>query len=212
LRNVPFACWVNQEGSPVTEDIANAVRRAADILKEAGLRLVEECPPAISHGPHLWIDLFSRTANQQIGQLYRARELEAGPAAAALLQSDHELTFEEKIDNAESLAAAVVERERLREQLLSWMRSTPLILAPVSATAAFAHGAARVEVQGTSISIFRSCGYSQTANVFALPAVVVPVAHTAAGLPIGVQLIGRPWCEWQLLAAAAIIERETGCY
>ena len=50
------------------------------------------------------------------------------------------------------------------------------------------------------------------ANVFGLPAAVVPVARTALGLPIGVQVIGRPGAEPQVLAAAAIIERDSGFY
>jgi Asp-tRNA(Asn)/Glu-tRNA(Gln) amidotransferase A subunit family amidase len=142
--------------------------------------------------------------------LYRGREQQAGPAVSMLCQSDREPTFEERINIAETVAAAVLERERLRTQLLRWMRDTPLILGPASATAAFDHGAARVEVRGVFISVFRSCGYSLAANVFGLPAVVVPVARTATGLPIGVQLIGRPGAEPQVLAAAAIIEREAG--
>ena len=88
------------------------------------------------------------------------------------------------------------------------MRNTPLVLAPVSATPAFAHGAARIEVKGQSISIFRSCAYSHAANVFGLPAVAIPLTRSKAGLPIGVQLIGRPAEEWRVLAAAAIIERQ----
>jgi Asp-tRNA(Asn)/Glu-tRNA(Gln) amidotransferase A subunit family amidase len=208
LRGVSFACYIGDDLAPVEDDIAGAVFRAASILGEAGLRAVKTTPPVISQGPRLWIELFSRAANQQIRELYRGREQQAGPAVSKLIQSDHEPTFEERIDIAETLAAAVVERERLREQLLRWMKDTPLILTPVSATSAFAHRAEHLEVKGRVISIFRSCGYSHAANVFGLPAVVVPVARTATGLPIGVQLIGRPWAEPQLLAAAAIIERD----
>jgi amidase len=124
--------------------------------------------------------------------------------------AEHEATFEERVDIAETLAAAVMERERLREQLLRWMRHTPLILAPVSATAAFAHGAITVDVNEKSIGVFRSCGYSQAVNVFGLPAVVVPVARTATGLPIGVQVIGRPFAERGVLAAASAIELRAG--
>jgi amidase len=210
LPGVNFACYTGDESAPVEDDIANAVRRAVSILGEAGLHMVKGPPPAISQAPRLWIELFLGAANQEIRELYRGREQQAGPAVSMLCQSDREPTFEERINIAETVAAAVLERERLRTQLLRWMRDTPLILGPASATAAFDHGAARVEVRGVFISVFRSCGYSLAANVFGLPAVVVPVARTATGLPIGVQLIGRPGAEPQVLAAAAIIEREAG--
>ena len=92
------------------------------------------------------------------------------------------------------------------------MKKTPLILMPVSATVAFEHGATRVDINGQSISVFRACSYSQTANVFGLPAAVVPVGRTAEGLPIGVQIIGRPFEEDRVMSAAAIIERGAGIW
>ena len=212
LTGIRVASLADNEVTPVTHEIAGAIRRAANILEAAGLRVVKERPPAITDSSRLWIELFSQAATGQIRALYRGREREAGAAVSVFLQSDQEATFEERIDMAERLAAAVVERERLRERLLRWMRDTPLVLTPASASAAFTHGAAQIEIKGRQTNIFRSCAYSHAANVFGLPAAVVPVTCTRAGLPVGVQLIGRPAAEWQVLAAAAIIERETGWY
>jgi len=42
------------------------------------------------------------------------------------------------------------------------------------------------------------------------PGAVVPVGRSAEGLPIGVQVVGRPWEEEVVLAVAAEIERECG--
>jgi len=210
LGSTRVAWYTDDEVAPVSKEVANAVRHAASILSEAGLSIVEQRPPSISEGPRLWVKLFSREANEQIQSFYRGHEQEAGPLVSALLRSLHEVAFEEKANAAETLASAVLERERLREELVRWMRQTPLIVAPVSATAAFSHGAARVDVRGKSISVFRSCSYSQTFNVFGLPAAVVPAARTADGLPIGVQVIGRPHSERGVLAAAAIIEQSAG--
>jgi amidase len=36
---------------------------------------------------------------------------------------------------------------------------------------------------------------------------LVPVSHSSAGLPIGVQIVGRPWQEEQVLAVAAALEK-----
>jgi amidase len=210
LGSPRVAWYTDDEVAPVTEAVANAVRHAAGILSEAGLNIVEERPPSISRAPGLWVELFSRAANEQIQSFYRGREQEAGPLVTSLPRASQQATFEEKVGAAETLANAVLERERLREELLRWMSQTPLIVAPVSATPAFTHGATRVDVEGKSISVFRSCSYSQTFNVFGLPAAVVPVARTANGLPIGVQVIGRPSSERGVLAAAAIIEQSAG--
>ena len=45
-----------------------------------------------------------------------------------------------------------------------------------------------------------------------LPAAVVPVGVSPEGLPIGVQVMGGPFDEEQVLAVAAAIERESGGY
>ncbi len=52
--------------------------------------------------------------------------------------------------------------------------------------------------------------WTSVANTAGLPAIVLPVAQTADGLPMGVQLIGRPGGEHMLLALGAQLERRIG--
>ena len=208
LAGLNVAYYAGDGVAPVTYEIARAVASAATALHEAGLQTHEERPPAVSEGSRLWIELFSRAAADQLSEFYQGHEDTAGPSAASILRRRTKVTsMETRIEAAENLARAVVERERLREGLLRWMKSTPLVIAPVGATAAFEHGAERLQVGGQSISTFRAFSYSQTFNVFGLPAVSVPVARTDEGLPVGVQIIGRPLEEVRVLQAAAIIER-----
>ncbi|MFN7146975.1 MAG: amidase, partial [Myxococcota bacterium] len=53
--------------------------------------------------------------------------------------------------------------------------------------------------------------YAHAPNLFGFPAVSIPAGQDSAGLPIGLQLIGRPWSEDTLLGmalrAAAHVER-----
>jgi Asp-tRNA(Asn)/Glu-tRNA(Gln) amidotransferase A subunit family amidase len=90
------------------------------------------------------------------------------------------------------------------------MKATPLILAPVGATAAFEHGRQRVDIVGAYVSVFRAFSYAQAFNVLGFPSVTVPAGKTSSGLPIGVQVIGRPFEEFRVLAAASIIEEALG--
>jgi Asp-tRNA(Asn)/Glu-tRNA(Gln) amidotransferase A subunit family amidase len=204
--------WYSDDGvAPVTDDTRAAIVAAASALREAGFEVNEETPPGISEGSRLWVELFSRAASEQLREFYREREDEAGPLAATLLHNlESANDLQGRISQAENAAAAVLERERLREELLGWMKTTPLILAPVGSTPAFEHGAPRVTVKGESLSVFRAFSYSQTFNVFGLPSVVVPAGRSVAGLPIGVQIVGRPWEEKTALATAAIIEEALG--
>src|SRR5438105_4162528 len=109
--------WYTDDGvSPVTNEIANAVRCAANILSGAGLTIIEGRPPTISDGARLWVELFSCVANEQLRLFYRGREQEAGPLVSSILRSPYQGTFEEKVIAAETLATTVLERERLREE------------------------------------------------------------------------------------------------
>jgi amidase len=49
--------------------------------------------------------------------------------------------------------------------------------------------------------------FTSMLNVTGLPAIVLPVSQTDEGLPMGVQLIGRPGGERTLLSLAAQLER-----
>jgi len=98
------------------------------------------------------------------------------------------------------------ERDRLRAELLAWLETTPLIVAPVGSVPAFPHGARKVSVDGRDVSTWRAFSYAQTFNVFGLPAVSVPIMRSTEGLPIGVQIVGRPGDEATLLSLAAQME------
>ena len=52
--------------------------------------------------------------------------------------------------------------------------------------------------------------FTSFANVCGLPAITLPVAQTPAGLPVGVQLVGRPGGEQVLLALGTQLERRLG--
>jgi Asp-tRNA(Asn)/Glu-tRNA(Gln) amidotransferase A subunit family amidase len=99
-----------------------------------------------------------------------------------------------------------MERDRLREELLRWMETTPLIIAPVGATPAYPHDTLKVTVRGTTMGTFRAFSYAQSFNVFDLPVVTVPAGRSNDGLPVGVQVVGRPFAEEMVLQAAEIIE------
>jgi amidase len=127
-----------------------------------------------------------------------------GPAARALLEREPSAL------SPGGYFAAWLGRDRLRAELVGWMKATPLVVAPVGAVPAFEHGARKVAVGGQTLSLFRAFSYSQTFNAYGLPAVSVPAGRTREGLPVGVQIVGPPGAERLLLAAARAVERALG--
>lgn len=208
LAGLRAACYVDDAVAPVDHEIALAVERTADVLRDAGIEVDRAQAPTIEHGLRLWIELFSNYFLTGLKEFYSGYESDAGPEVAAMLgrAKADPASREAKIGDAERRARAIVEREGLREELLRWMKATPILIAPVGSTCAFEHGEQRVHVNGESISVFRAFSYSQTFNVFGLPSVAVPVGCNSQGLPIGVQVVGLPNAESAILAVAEIIE------
>jgi amidase len=192
--------------APVTEETRQAVESAARALSDAGLIIEQTRPPGIEQGHDLWLKLFSRASVVQLRNVYAGNEEKGGEFVRwRLATADH--TPAPAIDD---YIKSWLERDRLREELLRWMERTPLLIAPVGATPAYKHGTLKVTVGERTMSTFRAFSYSQTFNAFDLPAVVVPAGHSLEGLPIGVQIVGRPFAEEMVLDAAAIIEEALG--
>ena len=195
--------WYSSDGHvPVTEETANAVATAATALIDAGLVGEERVPPHVDRGNELWLKLFSRASVVQLRKWYAGHETEGGSFVSWRLATADDTpapTLDEYIANW-------MERDRLREELLQWMETTPLIIAPVGATPAYPHDTLKVTVRGTRMGTFRAFSYAQSFNVFDLPVATVPAGRSNDGLPIGVQVVGRPFAEEMVLQAAEIIE------
>jgi len=202
MKGWRFAWYVDDGVSPVTEETRQAVKAAAAALAGAGLIIEETRPPGIDRGHDLWLKLFSRASVVQLRNVYAGREEKAGEFVRWRLRT----ADNNPPSTLDDYIRSWLERDRLRMELINWMDQTPLILAPVGATPAFPHDTHKVKVGEQTLNTFRAFSYSQTFNVFDLPAVTIPVSRTNAGLPIGVQIIGRPFEEETVLAAAAIIE------
>jgi Asp-tRNA(Asn)/Glu-tRNA(Gln) amidotransferase A subunit family amidase len=202
-------CWYDYDGvTPVSHDTRTAVGAAVDALERAGLICVERRPAAVAAGSRLWVEMFAASSANDLRTFYSGFEDLAGPLARQILDNASSRTQR----RPEELRKTLEERDRLREELLTMMESTPLIVAPVGATAAFPHNASKVSVDGEAVSVFRAFSYAQTFNVFDLPVVVVRAGSTAAGLPVDVQIVGRPFEEQKVLKVAAIIEEALGAW
>jgi Asp-tRNA(Asn)/Glu-tRNA(Gln) amidotransferase A subunit family amidase len=150
--------------------------------------------------------MFSRASVVQLRNVYGGNEEKGGDFVRWRLRTADD-TPPPSLDE---YLQSWMERDRLRAALVDWMAAVPLLIAPVGATPAYEHGTLKVNVGGTTIGTFRAFSYCQTFNVFDLPVVVVRAGTSASGLPIGVQIIGRPFAEETILAAAKIVEQSFG--
>jgi aspartyl-tRNA(Asn)/glutamyl-tRNA(Gln) amidotransferase subunit A len=81
------------------------------------------------------------------------------------------------------------------------------ILAPIAPGTAFGLGE-----KGTAdpVEMYLEDIFTVTLNLAGLPGVAVPVGLSKSGLPMGLQMIGKPWEEGDLLNHAYVLERQAG--
>jgi amidase len=206
LAGCQVAWYVSDGVSPVSKETQHAVESAGEALADTGLKVSEQSPPGIDSADDLWPTLFACAALVQMREEYAEREDEAGPLVRYILDSATTV----RAPSLSEYTLAWVERDRLRRRLVAWMKDFPLIVAPVGGIPAYEHGKREVEIEGRSISTFKTFSYSRAYNVFGLPSVCVPAGLSSEGLPLGVQIVGRPFAETHVLAAARIVEKALG--
>ncbi len=103
------------------------------------------------------------------------------------------------------LRARRVRRAVARELLEALDGGPDVLLAPTTAGPAFRLG----ERTEDPYEMYRSDRFTVAANLAGVPAVSVP-AGTVDGLPVGVQLVARPWEEEEMLGLAARVEELVG--
>jgi amidase len=107
----------------------------------------------------------------------------------------------------------LTERERFTAQMDEALEPWDVWLLPVAATPAFTHRPSwsAVEVAGKSYPHGVANGaYTLPFNLSGHPAIVIPIGQTQAGLPIGMQIVGKRWREMELLAIAQQIDSVVG--
>ena len=80
------------------------------------------------------------------------------------------------------------------------------LLTPTAPSAAFAQG----ENMDDPVTMYLNDVFTVPASLAGVPAISVPAGLDEAGLPLGLQIIGRPFDEETVFAAAAVIERAAG--
>src|SRR5690606_35950094 len=94
----------------------------------------------------------------------------------------------------------LVRVDLFRSSMLQFLRDYDLILCPAAALPDLPHDS------GWTYGDRLPAAYAQPFNHTGWPAAVVRVGTTSRGLPIDVQVVGRPWREDAVLAAAASLE------
>jgi amidase len=193
LKGLRVARYTDNGILAATPDTVAAVHRAATALTEAGAWVHDDRPALLEQAEALY-----NTLSDADGRAWVRRLLQQAGTTAAHPR------LQQRLEDAKPLSvgdftALLEEVDQLRSAMLTFLQSYDLILCPVCAFPAPPHG--------TTLSI---PSYTGVYNLTGWPGAVVRGGTSPEGLPIGVQIVARPWREDVTLAVAQYLEEALG--
>jgi amidase len=192
--------------APVTPETRAAVRDATTALRDAGFRVVPFRPRTLELLRKLWWKFFVQCGAMFYEPEIHGRERQLSPIFSEFLSFSAAMPPLTAIE----LLNAWAELDLLRSKTLEAMSEYPVLLCPVASIPAFRHGERAWTVEGRTVEYLDAMRYTQWFNTLAAPAAVVPVGRSPEGLPIGVQVVARPFHDETALGVAAIVDAAFG--
>lgn len=192
--------WTDTLGfAPVVDpEVREATARAARVFRELGCR-VEHVNPGWPSPWEAWRAIFLGGIAVRLAPFLPRRD-EIDPGLRSMIE--------------ETLAWAPTRYVQAWFDRLAWwshprafFATYDLLLTPTTAMPAFEHGLLYpTEIAGVKVDREASSVFTYPFNLTGQPAASVPCGFTRAGLPIGMQIVGRRYQDATVLRAAAAFE------
>ena len=213
LSSLRFSWCTRFSGETPSRETTEAIGTLAGRLSEIGCRVEERSPKGFDFDDawETWgeIVIAERVVTQGEAARERVEKLHASlgelPVARGAARGARAGVAEYMI--------ALTRRDRLITALEAFFRGCDAWLCPVAYGPAIGHVpfGTPVDVDGRKVPYFlATTAFTSPFNLTGHPAVVLPLAITREGLPIGVQVLGARWSEPALLALATQLALVTG--
>ncbi|MGA8670073.1 MAG: amidase [Terracidiphilus sp.] len=206
LRRITIGFFEDDDLIPVTAETRAAVQAAAQALREAGFRVEPFRPRTLEQLRKLWWKFFVQCGAMFYEPAIAGKRAQLSPIFSEFLQIAESLPPL----TATELLNAWAELDLLRAITLEEMSAFPVLLCPAASIPAFRHGERKWTIDGRTTEYLDAVRHTQWFNTLAAPAAVVPVGRSPEGLPIGVQIVGRPFEDEVVLAVASIVDAAFG--
>ena len=217
LEDFRVAAWLDEPACPIDLEMRGLLERAADTLTKAGARIDREARPALDfrEAVDLYLALLMPIMSLELPDELARRMAHAGEQVPADAPGLFAASARANAARHRDWLRSHERREGIRARWAEFFRDHDVLLCPVMLTPAFVQDASefttrRLRVNGADRSYMENIEWPALVTMALLPSTVMPVGRTAAGLPVGVQIVG-PYLEDRTpLAFARAAERELG--
>ncbi|MCL1628908.1 MULTISPECIES: Asp-tRNA(Asn)/Glu-tRNA(Gln) amidotransferase subunit GatA [Roseinatronobacter] len=213
------------DGMP--EEIAALWDRGADMLRDAGAKIVEISLPHTKYALPAYYVIAPAEASSNLARYDGVRyghraSLAAGDGITEMYEKTRAEGFGPEVQRRVMIGTYVLSagfydayynRARKVRTLIKrdfetvFADGVDAILTPATPSAAFGLGEM---ANADPVQMYLNDVFTVTVNLAGLPGISVPAGLDSAGLPLGLQLIGRPWEEGDLLNTAHVLEDAAG--
>jgi amidase len=213
LGDFRVAVWKDDAIAPVDREVIERVERVAEAFAKAGAKVDEAARPDFSaehimstYQNLLWSTMAGRLPDDTYAALQKAAAAldPADNSPGAAVTRAQVATFRDWSGNNEA-------RTKLRWAYNAFFKDYDILLTPMMASAAFPQDESdmagrRITVNNEEQPYFLQLFWAGLTGVCYLPSTVIPTGPNAAGLPIGVQIVGPEYGDLTTLKAAQLLE------
>ncbi|MCC6859885.1 MAG: amidase [Bryobacterales bacterium] len=206
LEGLRVGLWESFYRVPVQASISAAAAHAARKLGDLKIPVEPFEPAGLERAPNLWWFFFGQLPARTVHEMLQGREAEVHWTGSEMLNR----ALQEPEPSAQDVLRNLAARDRMRAALLRQMERCRVLLMPACGVPAFRHRERRWETGAKAIGLFEAAMPLTPWNLLGLPSVVIPFGLHEDRLPVGVQLVGRPYEEELLLELAIHLEEARG--
>jgi Asp-tRNA(Asn)/Glu-tRNA(Gln) amidotransferase A subunit family amidase len=214
LLSKPIAVLEDDGLIPVTAETREAVRSAAKALEARGFEVRPFQSALLEAARELWWTFFIRCGDMLLEPFVRGKEARLSETFRYFL----DVARREPALSGVEVLHVWTKCDQIRTKLLEELTPYSALITPVCSIPAFRHGEREWMIEGKRVEYFDVMRFTQWFNLLGAPAAVVPVSRSmnglgsglADGLPIGVQVAGRPYQDEAVLRIAGMLDCDFG--
>jgi amidase len=191
LKKLRIAYYSDIGNRPPTSETIQTIESAVSVFADAGVSIREDCPPDMEKSGDLWTRLFLADGGAWVKNLLKKLGTEDMHPSLEWTQTGRNLSISE-------YGHLIARWNTFRRSSLTFLEHYDVIICPVNAVPATPHDKPA------------PLNYTFAYNLLGWPVVVVRCGTSLEGMPIGVQVVARPWREDVAIAVALHLEKALG--